>query len=125
MNKQLHFTPCFDFSEIVSDKRIISSSVGPNGDAVLLAVEKKFEKQAFGRNERKGFASFPLSKARRSYPAVFIRYIIWMLSGCFLPMALLGWRSRCSRWNRVARPTPRRRRDCCHCDGPARLGRSA
>src|SRR5205823_7992939 len=29
--------------------------------------------ELFGRDERKGFASFPLSKVRRNYPAVFIR----------------------------------------------------
>jgi hypothetical protein len=72
MNKKKEFTPRFDFSEIIGNKTIISSSVGQNGEAVVLAVEKKFAKEPFGRNEQK-FGSFPLSKPKHSYPAVFIR----------------------------------------------------
>jgi len=71
MNK-IEFTPRFDFSEIIGRKIIISTSVGPNGEAVVLAVEKEFEKDPFGRNKQK-FGSFPLSKPQRSYPAVFVR----------------------------------------------------
>jgi hypothetical protein len=72
MHNKIQFAYRFDFSDVIGSKRIISSSAGPNGDAVLLAVEKKFEKDPFGKNKQK-FGIFPLTKPRRAYPAVFIR----------------------------------------------------
>ena len=63
-----------DLSEVIGGRKIISATVGPRGEACLLLVEEKFEAMAFGRVEQKGFASFPLSRAERGYPATFLRF---------------------------------------------------
>jgi hypothetical protein len=74
MAEQFQFNQCADFSAIVGKDKIIASNVAANGEAVLLTVAPKFEKAAFGREERKGFAVFPFSKAKRHYPATVIRF---------------------------------------------------
>jgi hypothetical protein len=74
MPEQFQFNQRADFSPIIGENKIIAASVGPSGEAVLLTVAPKFEKEPFGREERKGFAIFPFSKAKRHYPAMFIRF---------------------------------------------------
>lgn len=74
MSAEFQFEQRADFSTIIGKNKIIASTVDANGDAVLLTVAPKYEKAAFGREERKGFAIFPFSKAKRSYPATFIRF---------------------------------------------------
>ena len=72
MSNQARFTARFDFSELLGDKKIASSSVGPNGEVILFAVAGEFEREPFGKEERKEFAIFPLSKARRRYPLLYL-----------------------------------------------------
>jgi hypothetical protein len=93
MAEKFQFDQRADFSAIIGEDKIIASSVAANGEAVLLTVAPKFEKAAFGREERKGFAIFPFSKAKRHYPATFIRSngreilqkieLVWCNSACF------------------------------------------
>lgn len=73
MAEQFQFEQHADFSTVIGENKIIASSIAANGEAVLLIVAPEFEKAAFGREERKGFAIFPFSKAKRYYPATFIR----------------------------------------------------
>jgi hypothetical protein len=73
MTEHFQFEQRSEFPDAVGDKKVIASSVGPNGEAVLLAVERKFEKDPFSREERKGFAIFPYSRAKQSYPATLLR----------------------------------------------------
>ncbi|HEY6227717.1 MAG TPA: hypothetical protein VI282_11405 [Verrucomicrobiae bacterium] len=63
-----------DLGELVGDRKIISATVGPDGEACLFAVAARDGGIALGREERKGFAIFPLSRARNSYEAMFMRY---------------------------------------------------
>ncbi|HUS34759.1 MAG TPA: hypothetical protein VM680_05350 [Verrucomicrobiae bacterium] len=63
-----------DLSDIVGHQKIISASIGPHGEACLLLTAPENEAIAYGRKEQKGFASFPLSIARKYFPATFIRY---------------------------------------------------
>ena len=72
MEEKFLFTQRADFSEIVGKNKIIASSIGPNNEAVLLAVSPQYERIAFGREE-KNLAIFPLSKAKKFYPATFFR----------------------------------------------------
>src|SRR5437762_3869841 len=44
------------------------STISAKGDAVLLTVAPEYEKHPFGREERHG-AIFPVSKAKKHYPA--------------------------------------------------------
>jgi hypothetical protein len=74
MAEQFQFEQRADFSTVIGKGKIIASSITANGEAVLLTVAPEFEKTAFGRDERKGFAIFPFSKAKRHYPATFIRF---------------------------------------------------
>lgn len=74
MAEQFQFVQRADFSAVIGKNKIIASSIAANGEAVLLTVAPEFEKAAFGREERKGFAIFPFSKAKRHYPATFIRF---------------------------------------------------
>jgi hypothetical protein len=74
MAEQFQFEQRADFSPVIGKSKIIASSIAANGEAVLLTVAPEFEKTAFEREERKGFASFPFSKAKRHYPATFIRF---------------------------------------------------
>jgi hypothetical protein len=73
MAEQFQFDQRANFTEIIGKSKVIASSVAANGEAVLLTVSPEFEKVAFGRVERKGFAIFPFSKAKRYYPATCIR----------------------------------------------------
>ena len=72
MDGRLCFAPRFDFSQVLGDRKLVSASIGPAGEAVLLAVSAEYEREPFGKEERKEFAIFPLSKAKRHYPAVYI-----------------------------------------------------
>lgn len=74
MSEQFQFEQRADFSAVIGKNKITASSIAANGEAVLLTVAPEFEKTAFGREERKGFAIFPFSKAKRSYPATFVRF---------------------------------------------------
>jgi hypothetical protein len=74
MSTSFQFVHRGDLSQILGKRKIISSGAGPNGEAVILAVTPELEKQPFGREEQKGFASFPLSKPRNRYPALFLRF---------------------------------------------------
>jgi len=74
MPEQFRFEQRADFSAVIGENKIIASSIAANGEAVLLTVASQFEKAAFGREERKGFAIFPFSKAKLHYPATFIRF---------------------------------------------------
>jgi hypothetical protein len=74
-----------DFSKIVGEKKVVASSIGPNGEACLLLVDPAYEKSPFGREERKGFASFPFSKPKNQYPATFIRFDGGVLEQTDLP----------------------------------------
>lgn len=72
LERQPCFRTRFDFSQVLGARKLVSASVGPRGEAVLLAVLPEYEKEPFGKEQRKGFAIFPLSKARRRYPAAYI-----------------------------------------------------
>lgn len=74
MRNQIQFTARTDFSEFIGNDRIVSSSIGPYGEAVLLGVAAEYEKDLFATDEKKGFAIFPRSKSRRPYPATFFRF---------------------------------------------------
>ena len=74
MTEQFQFEQRADFSAVIGKSKIVASSIATNGETVLLTVAPEFEKAAFGREDQKGFASFPLSKAKRHYPATFIRF---------------------------------------------------
>lgn len=74
MSEQFQFEQRGDFSAAIGRNKVIASSIGANGEAVLLTVAPEFEETALGREERKGFAIFPFSKAKRHYPATFIRF---------------------------------------------------
>ena len=74
MAERFQFAQRADFSGIIGKSKIIASSIAANGEAVLLVIAPEFEKVAFGREERKGFAIFPFSKAKQGYPATFIRF---------------------------------------------------
>jgi hypothetical protein len=74
MGEQFQFENRGDLKAIVGEHKIIASSIGPSGDATLLTVDAKYEKEPSGREERKGFAIFPFSKAKQHYPATFIRF---------------------------------------------------
>jgi len=74
MSTSLRFKHRGDLSQILGNRKIISSGAGPNGEAAILAVTPDLEKEPFGREEQEGFASFPLSKARKPYPALFMRF---------------------------------------------------
>ena len=63
-----------DLAAVVGSQKIIASSIGPTGEACMLVVAPKYEKEPFGCEERNGFAIFPFSKPKRSYPATFIRF---------------------------------------------------
>jgi hypothetical protein len=62
-----------DLEGVVGGDRIISATIGPEGDACLLSVAPEDEHIALGRETGKGGATFPLSRAKSSYRARFIR----------------------------------------------------
>jgi hypothetical protein len=74
MTEQFQFRLHGDLSSITGENTIVASSIGPGGEAVLLTVAPEFESAPFGREERKGFASFPFSKAKLHYPATCFRF---------------------------------------------------
>jgi hypothetical protein len=74
MADQFQFNQRADLSTIVGENKIIAASIGSNDEIVLLTVAPEFEKDPFGRDERNGHAIFPSSKAKRNYPATFIRF---------------------------------------------------
>jgi hypothetical protein len=59
---------------MVGENKITASSIGSNEEIVLLIVAPECEEDPFGRDERNGHAIFPSSKAKRNYPATFIRF---------------------------------------------------
>src|SRR5262249_23640431 len=74
MADRIRFTQRTDFSSIIGENKTIASTISPSGEAVFLTVAPEFEKAPFGREERKGFSIFPSSKAKRPYPATYIRF---------------------------------------------------
>jgi hypothetical protein len=74
MSERFQFNQRADLSKIVGRNKIIASSIGSNDEIVLLTVAPEYEKDPFGQDERKGHAIFPASKAKRHYPATFIRF---------------------------------------------------
>ena len=74
-----------DLSEVVGERKVVASSIGPSGEACLLLVDPAHEKSPFGREERKGFASFPFSKPKNHYPATYIRFDGGVLEQTELP----------------------------------------
>jgi hypothetical protein len=74
-----------DLSKVIGEKKVVASSIGPNGEACLLLVDPVYEKTPFGREERKGFASFPISKLENHYPATFVRFDGGVLQQTELP----------------------------------------
>jgi len=74
MGKQFSFTLRAELSSIVGDNKIIGTGIGPDGQAVLLMVVPEFEKTPFSREGPEGGASFPDSRAKSCYPAIYIRF---------------------------------------------------
>src|SRR3954464_4396979 len=72
MDKEFQFERRADFSALIGENRIIDSSVGPDGEAVILTVSPEYEKDPFHRKTGIG-GIFPLSKSKRHYPATAIR----------------------------------------------------
>jgi hypothetical protein len=64
--EEFQFEQRADFSAIVGNSKIVSSSVGPGDEAVLLTVAPEYEKAPFDRETGTG-------RAKRHYPATFIR----------------------------------------------------
>src|ERR1044071_7094291 len=73
MGETFQFDPRADFSKIIGENKIIAASINAQGEAVLLTVAPKYEKDPFAQRVGKGLAIFPLSKAKRHYPATFLR----------------------------------------------------
>jgi hypothetical protein len=63
-----------DLGRVVGSDKIISASIGPEGDACLLTVAPEDEDIALERETGKGGATFPLSRPKSSFRAKFIRY---------------------------------------------------
>jgi len=64
-----------DLTEIIGAKKVISATIGSVGELCLLLVTSEGEQLANGREEKDGFAIFPLSTAKQTYSATFIRYL--------------------------------------------------
>jgi len=61
-----------DFADTLGEREVLSVGIGPDNDAVLLAVMPEHMGTATGRNVKNG-GSFPHSLTHNPYPAASIR----------------------------------------------------
>lgn len=67
-------TPRADLREALGGRRVAAFSIGPDGDAVVLALDIDAMRRAFEREGPTGGARFPRSRVREAYDASVIRH---------------------------------------------------
>lgn len=60
--KELYLQQVADFSEQLGQRELVTTSTGPNGEALVLAVAPEDVDKPFARRVQEGWASFPQSK---------------------------------------------------------------
>jgi len=65
-------TPVVDLRGTIEDRELIAFAVGPHEEAILLVAGRSAAAVAFGRHDQPEWASFPDSRAARSYEALLV-----------------------------------------------------